>query len=96
MPADALPVPLVELAGTERTLRRVYLDALKRPLIGEVTISGNQRAAAGQTIVVAAAVRARLTDGVLEVSLPPGDYSLAASLRTVDGTPVTDRQDVTL
>jgi hypothetical protein len=96
MPADALPIPRVETVTAERNLRRVYLDALKRPLVGEVTISGSQRAAAGTTVVVPADVRARLVDGVLEVSLPAGTYSLAATLRTVDGVTVTDREDVTL
>lgn len=96
MPVDAQPVPWPEPVSGEVQLRRVYLDALKRPLVGEVTISGNQRAASGGTVVVSADVRARLVDGVLDVSLPPGTYSLTATLRTVDGAPVTDKDEVTL
>ena len=82
-------------AGAAR-LHRVYRDPLGRPLSGEVTITGATRTAAGGHVVVPAPVTVKISDGVLEVNLPPDTYQLQAPLRTADGARVQDADTVTL
>ena len=96
MPAPALPQPAAQpLPGTV-ALRRIYRDALGRPMTGRVRISGVERAKTGETVVMPAPVNADVTAGVLEVWLPAGRYTLTATLTTVDGTRADDAETVTL
>ena len=96
MPDPALPIPRsTPLEGTAH-LVRLYADPLGRPMRGVVTISGGARSELGSSVVVPAPVTVELVDGVLDVSLPPGDYSIVAMLRTIDGERVSDQDTVTL
>lgn len=93
MPADALPIAPV---GVGASLRRDYRDVLGRPMSGTVRITGAQRAQAGEAVTVPAAVNADVPAGVLDVALPPGTYTLAAALTTVDGNRADDTETVEL
>lgn len=95
MPADALPQAASPLTGA-LPLRREYRDALGRPMTGRVRITGAQRAQAGEAVTVPAAVNADVPAGVLDVALPPGTYTLAAALTTVDGNRADDTETVEL
>jgi hypothetical protein len=95
MPADALPQSSAPLPGATR-LRREYRDALGRPMTGRVRITGAARSQDGTTVIVPAAVNADVAAGVLEVELPAGTYTLAATLTTVDGNRADDTETVEL
>jgi hypothetical protein len=77
-------------------LRREYLDALGRPMTGDVSIISRTRAVVGDTIIPASSVRRPVVAGVLEVELPPNTYELKAQLRTADGDTFTDNTAVRL
>lgn len=74
-PAAPLPGQAIPASRGGTQLRREYRDVLDRPMRGTVTITP----AAGPPVTV------QLADGVLVCDLPPGAYSLTASLRTADG-----------
>jgi hypothetical protein len=76
--------------------RRIYRDAIGRPLTGKVTLTGKTRHTVDGLVVVPAPVEVELVDGALAVDLPPDDYDLAAELRTADGRRVTDADTVTV
>jgi len=88
MPADALPVNSDPTAApTSRVLlRRDYRDVLERPLRGTVTI----QPADGPSVTV------ELVDGLLSRDLPPGTYTVTASLRTADGVRAYETTTITL
>lgn len=96
MPVDALPVPPARPVDGAVQLRREYRDALGRPMTGSVRISGAERAQLGERVVMPAPVTADVPAGVLDVALPPGRYTLAASLATVDGHRADDTTTVVL
>lgn len=89
MPVDALPQPWDDGSPGMVPLRRTYRDSLGRPMIGQVTITGRE----GLTV---ASVVVDLVDGVLDVGLLPGSYTLQAALRTSEGGRVDDNDEVTL
>lgn len=93
MPADALPIAPV---GVGASLRRDYRDVLGRPMSGTVRITGAQRAQAGERVTAPAPVTVALVDGLLYADLPPGQYTLAASLTTIDGHRADDTETVHL
>ena len=94
MPDDALPQPWPTPLTETARLRRDYRDALGRPMRGTLTISGVRRTDHGDTVTVAAPVNVALSEGLLEVDLPPGDYTITGALHTIDGARV--REDSTL
>lgn len=90
--------------GGSTTLQKVYADALGRPMTGRVAITGlapevRGRAAiagGGVGIMPGARLVVELTEGRLDLALPPGEYTLEAQLRTADGNRLTDTDTVTL
>lgn len=93
MAADALPMPWAEPTPGAVTYVRQYRDVLGRPMRGVVTITPTKLAVGD---VVAGPVTVELVGGELSVSLPPGSYTLTASLRTEEGARVTDTSTATL
>lgn len=96
MPADALPQPAARPHAGSVLLRRVYRDALGRPLTGKVRLTGNDRAQDGHHVTVQAPVHAEVVAGVLELWLPVGTYALSATLTTADGIRTDDTETVEL
>lgn len=96
MPTDARPVNRPQPVPGTVHYRRVFTDALNRPLVGQVTLTGTARQETGGAVVLPAPVVVKVLDGALEVDLPPDTYRVQASLRTVEGAPVTDTFEVTL
>lgn len=96
MPVDALPVPNAAGLPGSVTYRHAYRDPLGRPMSGVATITGSVRIVAGHTTVVPVTVTAKIADGLLEVTLPPGEYRIVAALRTKDGRRAPDTHTVTL
>lgn len=96
MPVDALPVPAAAGLPGSVTHRHVYRDSLGRPMNGVATITGSVRSVDGHTTVVPVAVTAKVADGLLEVTLPPGEYRIVAALRTQDGRRASDVDTVSL
>lgn len=94
MPAPALPFP----RGNRQTVRyhRRYVDALGRPMTGTVTVTRRVAHAQGEEIVVPSAAAVALVDGHLNVMLTPGDYELAAQLRTAENVGVVHKIEVTV
>lgn len=99
MPVDALPVPWDTGGSLDGTVpyRREYRDALRRLVkSGTVTIAGQARTERDGVVTVPAPVTVELVGGVLDVHLAPGTYTIAATLRTVDGERTSDSDTVTL
>lgn len=95
MPANALPIPNSPLPGTVR-FRRVYRDALGRPLTGSVTLLGSRRHDIADVTVLVAPAVVHLSDGVVEVNLPPDVYELSAQLKTVEGARLAEKETLDL
>lgn len=95
MPTDALPQPWPMPVGAA-TFRRVYRDALGRPMRGRITLTGTQRTDYGDTSILPAPVTVELVDGVAAADLPPDTYTWTADLRTAEGARVTDSGQITL
>lgn len=96
MPADARPVAAAQPLPGAVPLRRLYVDALGRPMSGRARISGVERVKVGSTVIAPAPVNAEVVNGTLAVELPPGRYTVSAALTTVDGNRVDDTETVTL
>lgn len=98
-PGQPQPYPgdlVAALPGTVR-YRRVYLDALGRPMSGSLTFTGTARTEAGGAVVLPAPVVVPVGgNGGVDVWLPSDTYTVEASLRTADGARVTDSDTVTL
>ena len=77
-------------------LRKVYADALGRPMSGTAMITNRAPVQAGDATVPASTVRVDVVDGTLEEQVPPGTYVVAAQLRTVDGDVFTHNETVTV
>lgn len=96
MPTVAKPEPWpTPLPGTVH-YERTYRDVLGRAMTGTVTITGQTRLEQGGTVVPAAPVDVKVVDGTLSVDLPPDEYLIVATLRTVEGVKVVDRETVTV
>ncbi len=96
MPDDALPQPwTTPMPGAVR-YRRMYRDALGRPMSGTVTFTGTTGHDTGDVAVPAAPVTVTLVDGAVDVHLPADTYSFAAALRTADGARTADQGTVVL
>lgn len=79
MPDPALPVPRVEqdVPAARPRYRHRFEDAAGRPMSGTVTLTPQP---------AGAPVTRELRDGVLDLELAPGVYTLVALLRTADLT----------
>lgn len=97
MPTPALPQPWPRSLPGRVRFRRVYTDALGRPVKeGTATFRGTARSSVGDVIVPVAPVTTTLRDGVLDVELPADTYRLSAVFYTVDGHRVVDEDTFTL
>jgi len=97
MPDAALPQPRTTPLPNVATLRREYRDALGRPLVGTVALTGKTGVKTGQLTVPPVSVTAKLVDGVLAVDLPPDTYTITSHrLHTAEGASVTVRDEVTV
>jgi hypothetical protein len=94
MPAPALPQPWHSHLPGSVAFRRVYRDALGRPMTGTVTLTGQNHTEMGGAVIPPAPVAVEIVNGVVEVNLPPDTYTLTAALRTADGSRVSDSATV--
>lgn len=95
MPADALPVSNAGLPGTYR-FRRVYRDAINRPMTGTLTLLGTKQHQLGDVVVPVAPVTLTLVNGVVEADLPPDTYSYTSQIKTVEGVRLTDQGTISV
>jgi hypothetical protein len=85
MPAPADNRRATETPGPARW-RREFRDALERPLSGSVVFY--PRLADGVRVVAISPTTVNIVDGVADVALPPGDYTVAERLVGADGVEV--------
>jgi len=96
MPDPALPQPWPEALPGRVAYRRVYRDALGRPMTGTATLTGKRGGRVGAIVVPPVTVTVQIVGGLLHVDLLPDHYTLTAALRTADGAKVTDRDEFTV
>ena len=96
MPKDALPIPKNTVDASRIRLTRRYADLIGRPLKGNVTITGEEVTTEGVSVVLPNATTVPLANGVLDVHLPPGRYTLVVDAYTVDRVESSYTETVTL
>lgn len=94
MPDPALP--RARFLPGQTIYVRHYVDALRRPMEGEVTLTPRGTHAIDDHVVVAAPVTVSLQLGSLQIALLPGVYRVRAQLKTVDGTLLVHEDEVTV
>lgn len=95
MSFDALPLPHRHVPKGVR-YHRVFLDALGRPLTGQLTLTLAEPVESRSTVVLPVAVTVDLAEGAINVHLAAGTYAVQARLRSPDGEPVVFSETVTL
>lgn len=96
MPVPALPIPHASQPSDLTELRREFRDLLQRPLTGNITVVGSDNHRTGELTVPGMPVKVTLTEGVLSIKVPAGEYRLYGKLWNKDDETVAIDETVTV